>query len=303
MTKQNYKAVHYLNQFFSQIGSEEEASITPLIKEGVIGPEGTVSPSNTDAAVSQEQGQGQHPVDHVVSVPDHHGGFVQIPTRVHFPVVPDKAVEHGHVVGDREHRREEQRVAGGGEVIADPGRRRVPFVLIHGGRLVDGAPVGHPYPFPYKEGEGAVTGPDIPGEPAQDAQGRGKRRARATDHDLAPESGFGLGHGEIGFVPLELHAALGDNLTASSTVAGVAEDEPGDQGGDFILHLDGLAFGHRLPFQPMAVKWTTSPPSRTTGTPSRRFTETPIPTASHDIKATNRNAIPMMPTQKAVASA
>ncbi len=33
-----YKVVHYLNQFFGQIGGEEKAYIPPLIKEGAIGP-------------------------------------------------------------------------------------------------------------------------------------------------------------------------------------------------------------------------------------------------------------------------
>ncbi len=33
-----YKVVHYLNQFFGQIGGEEKADIPPLIKEGAIGP-------------------------------------------------------------------------------------------------------------------------------------------------------------------------------------------------------------------------------------------------------------------------
>lgn len=33
-----YKIVHYLNQFFAQIGGEEEVNIPPMIKEGVIGP-------------------------------------------------------------------------------------------------------------------------------------------------------------------------------------------------------------------------------------------------------------------------
>ena len=33
-----YRVVHYLNQFFSQIGGEEKANIPPLIKEGVVGP-------------------------------------------------------------------------------------------------------------------------------------------------------------------------------------------------------------------------------------------------------------------------
>jgi len=33
-----YRVVHYLNQFFAQIGGEEEVNIPPLIKEGAIGP-------------------------------------------------------------------------------------------------------------------------------------------------------------------------------------------------------------------------------------------------------------------------
>ncbi|MDD2295943.1 MAG: glycine/betaine/sarcosine/D-proline family reductase selenoprotein B, partial [Eubacteriales bacterium] len=32
------KVVHYLNQFFAQIGGEEKANIPPGIKEGPIGP-------------------------------------------------------------------------------------------------------------------------------------------------------------------------------------------------------------------------------------------------------------------------
>ena len=38
MNGKKYSVVHYLNQFFSQIGSEEEANIPPLIKEGAVGP-------------------------------------------------------------------------------------------------------------------------------------------------------------------------------------------------------------------------------------------------------------------------
>jgi glycine reductase len=33
-----YRVVHYLNQFFAQIGGEEKVNIPPLIKEGAIGP-------------------------------------------------------------------------------------------------------------------------------------------------------------------------------------------------------------------------------------------------------------------------
>jgi glycine reductase len=38
MTKKKYRVVHYLNQFFAQIGSEEKANIPPLIREGAVGP-------------------------------------------------------------------------------------------------------------------------------------------------------------------------------------------------------------------------------------------------------------------------
>lgn len=38
MTKQKYKVVHYLNQFFSQIGGEDKANTPPLIKQGAVGP-------------------------------------------------------------------------------------------------------------------------------------------------------------------------------------------------------------------------------------------------------------------------
>ena len=33
-----FRAVHYLNQFFGQIGSEEKANTPPLKKAGAIGP-------------------------------------------------------------------------------------------------------------------------------------------------------------------------------------------------------------------------------------------------------------------------
>ncbi|HBF78235.1 MAG TPA: hypothetical protein DDX02_10445, partial [Clostridiaceae bacterium] len=32
------KVVHYINQFFGQIGGEEKADITPQLHEGVVGP-------------------------------------------------------------------------------------------------------------------------------------------------------------------------------------------------------------------------------------------------------------------------
>lgn len=38
MGSKKYRVVHYLNQFFAQIGSEAEANIPPLVKEGAIGP-------------------------------------------------------------------------------------------------------------------------------------------------------------------------------------------------------------------------------------------------------------------------
>jgi betaine reductase len=38
MIERQYRIVHYLNQFFSQIGGEEKADIPPLVKEGAIGP-------------------------------------------------------------------------------------------------------------------------------------------------------------------------------------------------------------------------------------------------------------------------
>jgi glycine reductase len=38
MSQRQYKAVHYLNQFFSQIGGEEKADISPLVREGAVGP-------------------------------------------------------------------------------------------------------------------------------------------------------------------------------------------------------------------------------------------------------------------------
>lgn len=38
MSRTQYYAVHYLNQFFSQIGGEEKANIPPLVREGAVGP-------------------------------------------------------------------------------------------------------------------------------------------------------------------------------------------------------------------------------------------------------------------------
>jgi len=38
MAEKKYRVVHYLNQFFAQIGGEEKASIPPLIREGAVGP-------------------------------------------------------------------------------------------------------------------------------------------------------------------------------------------------------------------------------------------------------------------------
>ncbi len=38
MVKKKYRVVHYLNQFFAQMGGEEKADIPPLIKEGAVGP-------------------------------------------------------------------------------------------------------------------------------------------------------------------------------------------------------------------------------------------------------------------------
>jgi len=38
MRDKKYRVVHYLNQFFGQIGGEEKANIPPLIKEGAVGP-------------------------------------------------------------------------------------------------------------------------------------------------------------------------------------------------------------------------------------------------------------------------
>lgn len=38
MAEKKYRVVHYLNQFFAQIGGEEKANIPPLIKEGAVGP-------------------------------------------------------------------------------------------------------------------------------------------------------------------------------------------------------------------------------------------------------------------------
>jgi len=38
MSKKKLRIVHYINQFFAQIGGEEKANILPLIKEGPVGP-------------------------------------------------------------------------------------------------------------------------------------------------------------------------------------------------------------------------------------------------------------------------
>ncbi|MCK5434276.1 MAG: glycine/betaine/sarcosine/D-proline family reductase selenoprotein B [Dehalococcoidales bacterium] len=38
MAEKKYRVVHYLNQFFAQIGGEAEANIPPLIKDGAVGP-------------------------------------------------------------------------------------------------------------------------------------------------------------------------------------------------------------------------------------------------------------------------
>ncbi len=38
MARGKYRIVHYLNQFFAQIGGEEKANTPPLIKEGAVGP-------------------------------------------------------------------------------------------------------------------------------------------------------------------------------------------------------------------------------------------------------------------------
>ena len=38
MAQRKYRIVHYLNQFFAQIGGEEKANTPPLIKEGAVGP-------------------------------------------------------------------------------------------------------------------------------------------------------------------------------------------------------------------------------------------------------------------------
>jgi len=38
MAEKKYRVVHYLNQFFAQIGGEEKADIPPLTKEGAVGP-------------------------------------------------------------------------------------------------------------------------------------------------------------------------------------------------------------------------------------------------------------------------
>ena len=37
MTDKKYRVVHYLNQFFGQIGGEEKADVPPMVKEGAIG--------------------------------------------------------------------------------------------------------------------------------------------------------------------------------------------------------------------------------------------------------------------------
>src|SRR6266508_826966 len=38
MMTQKFRVVHYLNQFFAQIGSEEKADVGPAVKEGPVGP-------------------------------------------------------------------------------------------------------------------------------------------------------------------------------------------------------------------------------------------------------------------------
>jgi len=38
MAQKKYRVVHYLNQFFAQIGGEEKANIPPLVKVGTVGP-------------------------------------------------------------------------------------------------------------------------------------------------------------------------------------------------------------------------------------------------------------------------
>jgi len=38
MAEKKFRVVHYLNQFFAQIGGEEKANIPPLIREGAVGP-------------------------------------------------------------------------------------------------------------------------------------------------------------------------------------------------------------------------------------------------------------------------
>lgn len=38
MTDKKYRVVHYLNQFFGQIGGEEKADVPPMVKEGAVGP-------------------------------------------------------------------------------------------------------------------------------------------------------------------------------------------------------------------------------------------------------------------------
>jgi betaine reductase len=37
------RAVHYLNQFFGQIGGEDKADITPFQKDGPVGPGANVN--------------------------------------------------------------------------------------------------------------------------------------------------------------------------------------------------------------------------------------------------------------------
>lgn len=38
MAEKKFRVVHYLNQFFAQIGGEEKAGIPPLVREGAVGP-------------------------------------------------------------------------------------------------------------------------------------------------------------------------------------------------------------------------------------------------------------------------
>jgi len=38
MAEKKYRVVHYLNQFFAQIGGEDKANVPPLIQEGAVGP-------------------------------------------------------------------------------------------------------------------------------------------------------------------------------------------------------------------------------------------------------------------------